>query len=77
VPEVIDRAIDAAAKCDVLLTLGTTLAVYPVAAMPQVALEAGARLVVMNAEDTAYDAFAHARFHEQLGVVLPALVARI
>ena len=77
VPEVIDRALEAAAGCDVLVTLGTTLTVYPVAAMPQVALEAGARLVIVNAEETAYDGYAHARFTEQLGELLPQLVALV
>jgi NAD-dependent deacetylase len=74
VPAVIDRAIEAAANCDILLALGTTLTVYPVAAMPQVALDNGARLVIVNQQETPYDPWASATFDAQLGDALPQLV---
>ena len=73
VPEVIDRAMDAAAEADLLLAVGTTLQVYPVAgAVPQ-AKSAGARIVIVNAEPTALDGMADVVFRRQIGYVLPAL----
>ena len=43
VPEVIDRALTAAAEADLLLAIGTTLQVQPVASMVPIAARAGAR----------------------------------
>ena len=45
----LDRSFDAAAACDVLLAIGSTLGVYPVAAMVPTAKQAGARIVIVNA----------------------------
>lgn len=74
VPEDLERSSSAAAACDLFLTVGTSLTVYPVAGLPEVALEHGARLVILNAEETPYDARAHAVLRGQIGAVLPALV---
>ena len=40
----------AAADCDVLLTVGTSLQVWPAAGLADVAVRSGARLVVVNAQ---------------------------
>lgn len=78
VVEDLERAQQAAAACDVFLAAGTSLGVYPVAALPEIALtDAGARLVVMNAEPTPLDLHADAVLRERLGELLPALVARV
>jgi NAD-dependent SIR2 family protein deacetylase len=45
--------------------------------MPRVALEAGARLVILNKGETPYGRVAHLRFDEQIGQVLPPAVARL
>jgi NAD-dependent deacetylase len=74
VPEDLMRADKAARNCDLFLALGTTLTVYPVAALPGLALEAGARLVIANADPTPYDPQADAVLRGTLGDVLPALV---
>jgi NAD-dependent deacetylase len=75
VPDDLERSQMAAARADVFLALGTSLGVYPAAALPEIALRNGARLIVMNAEDTPFDRVADAVVREQLGEVLPALVA--
>ena len=77
VAEDLRRAEKAARNCDVFLALGTTLTVYPVAYLPEFALEAGARLVIANAEPTPFDEQADAVLRGNLGEVLPALVALI
>ncbi|HEY4408967.1 MAG TPA: Sir2 family NAD-dependent protein deacetylase [Acidimicrobiia bacterium] len=69
------RAEKAARGCDVFLALGTTLTVYPVAYLPEMALEAGARLVIANAEPTPFDRQADAVLRGNLADVLPRLVA--
>ena len=67
----------ASAQATVFLALGTSLGVYPAAALPEIALRAGARLVIMNAEPTPFDRVADAVVREQLGEVLPALAALV
>ncbi|MGH2418223.1 MAG: SIR2 family NAD-dependent protein deacylase, partial [Candidatus Limnocylindria bacterium] len=44
----IERSEDAAATSDLFLAIGTSLTVYPVARLPEIALDAGARVVIVN-----------------------------
>ncbi len=71
------RAQEAALRSDVFVALGTSLGVYPAAALPELAMGRGARLIVANAEPTPFDAFADAVLSDPLGVVLPALAALV
>jgi NAD-dependent deacetylase len=77
VPADLERAQRAAQDSDLFLAVGTSLAVYPAAALPEFALNAGARLVVMNAQETPFDRFAAAVTRDPLGEVLPALMERV
>lgn len=69
------RAESAAADATLFLAIGTSLTVYPVARLPELALNAGARLVIVNAEPTALDGLAHAVLHGRAGDILPALIS--
>jgi NAD-dependent deacetylase len=73
-PQVWRAAVDAAHDCDLFLAVGTSLQVHPVASLCDVALSAGARLVVVNAEPTPYDARADAVLRDPISLVLPVLV---
>jgi NAD-dependent deacetylase len=75
VPEVIDRALRVASEANVLLAVGSTQQVYPVAGAVPAAKQAGAKLVIVNAEPTAFDDFADAVFNERIGEILPKLLA--
>ena len=77
VAEDLARAQRAAARADVFLALGTSLTVYPAAALPEFALANHARLVVANAQATPFDGLAAAISRDRLGSVLPDLVERI
>jgi NAD-dependent deacetylase len=74
VPEVIDRAMTVADEADVLLAVGTSLQVYPVANMVPLAKAAGARVVIVNAEPTPFDRNVDAVLRGSISEVLPALV---
>lgn len=74
-PEVIERAMRVATETDLLLAVGTTLQVYPVAGMVPLAQRAGARLVIVNRGETAFDAEADAVLGAAIGEVLPAICA--
>ena len=73
VPEVIDRAMQAAGEAEVLLAVGTSLQVYPVAGAVPLAKRAGARVVIVNAQPTPFDDLADAVFNDSISGVLPAL----
>jgi len=70
----IRRAQDAARRCDLMLAVGSTLSVYPVAGVVPVAKEAGARVIILNAQATEMDFLADAVLRASIGVVLPRLV---
>jgi NAD-dependent deacetylase len=74
VPGDLERAKRAAKGCDLFLAIGTSLTVYPVAYLPRLALRAGARLVIFNAEPTTADSIADARVEAPLGTSLPQLI---
>ena len=73
VPEVIDRALRAAAQAYLLLAIGTTLQVQPVAGMVPIAARAGADIVIVNDQPTAMDAIADVVVRAQIGAVLAAI----
>ena len=77
VPEVIERAMRAAAAAELLLAVGTSLQVYPVAGAVPAAKAAGARVVIMNAEPTPLDNLADALLRMPIGEVLPGLVCKL
>jgi NAD-dependent deacetylase len=51
----IDRAFELARESRLLLVVGSSLEVYPVAALPEEALDAGAALAIVNRTPTQYD----------------------
>lgn len=77
VPEDLERSQAAAEGADLFLAIGTSLTVYPAAALPEIALRNGARLVVLNAQPTPFDDLAAAVSRDRLGDVLPALVGAL
>ncbi|MFA5309675.1 MAG: Sir2 family NAD-dependent protein deacetylase [Dehalococcoidales bacterium] len=70
----LDASIHHSGRCDLLIVAGSSLVVYPAADMPRVALESGAKLVIINQGETPYDAEARLRFSEAIGDVLPPAV---
>ena len=75
--EAIEEAVALASECDLMLCLGSSLEVHPVAALPALALDAGARLAVITEGPTPYDSQAHLRSHAPLAEVLPAVAAAV
>jgi len=75
VPEVIARAMQAAEAADLLLAVGSSLQVYPVAGAVPAAKSAGAKVVIVNAEPTPFDDLADAALQGNIGAILPRLCA--
>ncbi|HEX4430979.1 MAG TPA: Sir2 family NAD-dependent protein deacetylase [Frankiaceae bacterium] len=76
-PVVLQRAFEAAASCELFLAIGSSLTVQPAAGTCGVAVEAGARLVIVNAEPTPYDERADALLQAPIAEVLPALLPNV
>lgn len=76
-PETLARAEEAATTADVLIAAGTTLSVYPVAAMPAIAARNGARIVIVNDGATDQDELADVRLQGRTDRLLPDLVAAV
>jgi NAD-dependent deacetylase len=71
---VLAAAAEAAADCDVFLAVGTSLQVWPVAGLTEIAAASGARVVVVNAEPTPFDDLADLVVREPIGTALPRLL---
>ncbi len=68
------RAEQAAMACDVMLAVGSTLAVYPIANVVPIAHQAGAPVVIVNAEPTPFDGLATAVVPASISEALPLIV---
>lgn len=70
----LNRAFAAAAEADLLLSVGTTLQVYPVADMVPIAASKGASIVIVNGEPTPMDDLADVVVLGSISEVLPTIV---
>ena len=75
-----EHALDTAAvwmrHADAVLVVGSSLTVYPVAALPTIALDTGAALVLVNGTPTGYDGMADVVLRGKAGAVVPELLQR-
>lgn len=71
----LQRAELAARRCDLMLAIGTKLSVWPIAGVVPTAKDAGARVVIINAEPTEMDTLADAVIQTSISTVLPKLCA--
>ncbi|MGJ6981628.1 SIR2 family NAD-dependent protein deacylase [Aestuariimicrobium soli] len=74
VPEVLQAGLNAVERCDVLVAIGSTLAVNPAAALVPFAIGHGARVVIVNNAETEHDDLAHDVLRGDIQELVPALV---
>lgn len=72
--DVIEAAFEAAENCDWIIAIGTSLSVTPVAHMFPMAIEAGARGMILNAEPTPFDAYAEEVVRGDLQETVPRVL---
>jgi NAD-dependent deacetylase len=70
-PEVLDKAWAAAARCRLMLVIGTSAVVHPAASLPLVALRNGAHLVEVNPAETPLSGHAHEVLRGRAAEMLP------
>jgi NAD-dependent deacetylase len=73
----LEESIEHSRHSDLFIVVGSSLVVYPAADLPRLAVDRGAKLVIINQGETPYDAEAHLRFSERIGEVLPPAVERL
>jgi len=73
--DVLAAADDMLVDCDLLIVLGSSLVVYPVAWYPQKALSMDAKLAIINIQETDMDSLAEIVIHEKIGDVFPKVVS--
>ncbi len=61
-------------QSDLFIVIGSTLVVYPAAYMPVYALEAGAKLIIINLSETPLDQYADVRITGKAGEFMPRIV---
>jgi NAD-dependent deacetylase len=69
------RAQDLAQSCDLLVSIGSSLVVWPAAGLPLLAKRSGAALVIINREPTDFDEIADLVVRDDIGTVLEPFVA--
>jgi NAD-dependent deacetylase len=74
VAEDLRRAELAARRCDLMLAVGTKWSVWPVAGVVPVAKDAGARVIIVNAQPTEMDNLADIVLRGTIGDLLPRLI---
>jgi NAD-dependent deacetylase len=74
-PGTLARAGAAAGRCDLMLVVGTSGLVYPAAGLPSVARRSGARIVIVNPEQTELDRIADATVRLPAAVAIPELLS--
>jgi len=72
--EILSQADDLINSCDLLIILGSSLLVYPVAFYPRKAISLGAKIAIINIQETDVDSFAEVVIHEKIGDVFPLIV---
>jgi NAD-dependent deacetylase len=75
--DAIERAFELARNARLLLVVGSSLEVHPVAALPEETLTAGGRLAIVNKGPTPYDRRAELKLEENAGEVLGAVAAEL
>ena len=75
--DAIQRAYEVSAACDAMIVVGTSGVVYPAAALPAVAREAGAPVIEVNPEPGGVTALATVFLQGRGGDLLPQLVGAL
>lgn len=71
------EAQQAARGCDLMMVIGSSLEVLPVAGLPMQALDRGAHLVIVNNSPTYLNVRADSVILEDVAVAIPAIVERV
>lgn len=75
--DVLQTSVDLSRECDLFFAIGSSLQVQPAASLPQLAAERGARLIIINRDETPLDSRATLVLNEPIGGALSAIDAAL
>ncbi|OPL20139.1 MAG: hypothetical protein AVO35_01175 [Candidatus Aegiribacteria sp. MLS_C] len=76
--QALKRALRLAGRCDLMIVVGTSMVVYPAAALPMIALRSGARVIEINTVETPLSSLEGTLFlRGTAGSVLPELAKAV
>ena len=68
------RASNLSSQCDLMIVMGSSLSVMPAGQIPNLAIQSGAKLVILNREETIYDAMADIVINDELKTICSELI---
>ena len=71
------QAVEASRRCDLLIVIGSSLEVIPVAGLPMRAIDNGAHLIILNQQETYMDIRADIILREDVAETIPAIVNEV
>ncbi|MCK4727236.1 MAG: hypothetical protein KAT29_15590, partial [Anaerolineales bacterium] len=71
------QAVEASRRCDLLIVIGSSLEVMPVAGLPIRAIDNGAHLIILNQQETYMDVRADIILREDVAETIPAIVNEV
>jgi NAD-dependent deacetylase len=72
--KVLNQAMEDARRCDLILVAGSSLEVTPAADIPFLAVNSGAKAIIVNFQPTAFDGNADVVVHDDVAQILPRFV---
>lgn len=72
-----EAAYEHSAACDLFIVIGSSLAVQPAAQMPVIAKQNGAKLVIINRDETPCDRIADHVVHAQAGPIMAIVIDQV
>jgi NAD-dependent deacetylase len=74
---VLNQAMAEARRCDLIVVAGSSMEVTPAADIPPLAVEMGAKAIIVNLQPTSFDPQADVVIHGDMNDVLPAIVGAV
>jgi NAD-dependent deacetylase len=75
--QVLNQAMAEARRADLILIAGSSLEVTPAADIPYLAVDCGAKGIIVNLQPTGFDAQAEVVIHSDVADILPRIVAEV
>lgn len=72
--DVLEQSREEIKAADLLIVIGSSLTVYPAAALPSIAVQTGSGLIIVNKEITPMDTYADVAIRGMAGVIMPRIL---
>lgn len=75
--DIMEEAREEVVAADLLFIIGSSLTVYPAAALPSLAVQAGKRILIVNKEFTPMDTYANIAIRGMAGIIIPKIFSKL